>query len=118
MNKLIVYGDIHGCYDEFINIRKKINPLKNDIEICVGDVITKGKDSIKTLDYVIKYNIKSVLGNHEEKLIRYLKHQKLDKKNPVILDVDEQNIIDNLIDKHIDFLEKVKRKGLLSMLKN
>ena len=31
MNKLIVYGDIHGCYDEFINIRKKINPLKNDI---------------------------------------------------------------------------------------
>lgn len=80
MNKLIIYGDIHGCYDEFISLRKKINPQKDDIEVCVGDIITRGKDSIKTLRYIQKHNIKSVLGNHEDKIIRYLEHQKIIKK--------------------------------------
>ena len=76
MNKLIIYGDIHGCYDEFISLRNQINPQRNDMEVCVGDIITKGKNSIKTLDFIIENNIKSVLGNHEDKLLRYLNHQK------------------------------------------
>ncbi len=107
MNKLIIYGDIHGCYDEFISLRNKINPQKEDIEVCVGDIITKGKDSIKILDFIIENNIKSVLGNHEDKIIRYLNHQKTNEKNPIILDNDEQNIIDNLTEKHIQFLENL-----------
>lgn len=107
MNKLIIYGDIHGCYDEFISLRNQINPQKDDIEVCVGDIITKGKDSIKTLDFIIENNIKSVLGNHEDKIIRYLNHQKSNKKNPIILDEDEQNIVDNFSQKHIDFLQNL-----------
>ena len=43
MNKFIIYGDIHGCYDGFISLRNQINPQKNDIEVCVGDIITKRK---------------------------------------------------------------------------
>jgi bis(5'-nucleosyl)-tetraphosphatase (symmetrical) len=107
MNKLIIYGDIHGCYDEFISLRTQINPQKDDIEVCVGDIITKGKDSIKTIDFIIENNIRSVLGNHEDKLLRYIKHQKLNKKNPIVLDNDEQNIIDNLTEKYIQFLENL-----------
>jgi len=107
MNKLIIYGDIHGCYDEFIFLRRKINPQKNDIEVCVGDIITKGKDSIKTLDFVIENDIKSVLGNHEDKIIRYLNHQNSNKKNPILLDEDEQNIVNNLSQKHIEFLRNL-----------
>lgn len=104
MNSLIIYGDIHGCYDEFVSLRNQINPQKGDIEVCVGDIITKGKDSIKTLEFIIENGIKSVLGNHEDKIIRYLNHQKSNKKNPIILDDDEQNIVDNLTEKHIQFL--------------
>jgi len=107
MNKLIIYGDIHGCYDEFISLRNQINPQKDDIEVCVGDIITKGKDSIKTLDFIIEHNIKSVLGNHEDKIIRYLNHQKSNKKNPIVLDEDEQNIVNNLSIKHIEFLQNL-----------
>lgn len=105
MSKLIIYGDIHGCYDEFISLRNQISPQRDDIEVCVGDIITKGKDSIKTLDFIIENNIKSVLGNHEDKLIRYLDHQISNKKNPIELDNDEQNIINNLSSKHIEFLK-------------
>ena len=107
MNRLIVYGDIHGCYNEFISLRKKINPQPNDIEVCVGDILTKGKHSLQTLDFIMNHNIKSVLGNHEEKLLRYLKHQKSLKKNPVKLTLDEENIIASLTKEHIKFLESM-----------
>ena len=105
--KLIIYGDIHGCYNEFISLRKKINPQIDDIEVCVGDILIKGKHSIEVLDFIMKHNIKSVLGNHEEKLLRYLKHQKSPKKNPVKLTLDEENIIASLTEEHIKFLENM-----------
>jgi bis(5'-nucleosyl)-tetraphosphatase (symmetrical) len=107
MSRLIIYGDIHGCYDEFIQLRKKINLSKEDIEICVGDVITRGKASIKTLRYLQANNIKSVLGNHEDKLIRYLEHQKSLKINPIKLDNDEKNIVNSLNKQDIEFLQKM-----------
>ena len=64
MNKLIVYGDIHGCFNELEELRNSLNIQSNDAEVCVGDILTKGKDSIKTLRYIQKNNILSVLGNH------------------------------------------------------
>lgn len=104
MNRLIIYGDIHGCLYEFQKLREQINPQKNDIEVCVGDIITKGPHSIETLRYIQENSILSVLGNHEDKIIRYLKHQESPKKNPIILDSDEQQIVDNLTPKDIEFL--------------
>jgi len=107
MSNLIVYGDIHGCHKSLKSLRKEINPKKDDIEVCVGDVITKGKKSIKVLDYLIKKNIKSVLGNHEEKLLRYLKYAKSNRQNPVILNDDEQEIVSKLTQKHIEYLQSM-----------
>jgi bis(5'-nucleosyl)-tetraphosphatase (symmetrical) len=107
MSDLIVYGDIHGCYNNFTSLRKKINPKKNDIEVCVGDIITKGEDSIKVLKYLQKSNIKSVLGNHEDKLVRYLEHENNEKKNPIILDNDEKKIIENLDNEDIEYLKNM-----------
>ena len=106
MSNLIVYGDIHGCYDEFISLRKNINPSKDDTEVCVGDIVTKGKNSIKLLKYIQEHDIKSVLGNHEDKLVRYLEHESK-KKNPVVLNSDEQSIIDNLDHKDIEYLKNM-----------
>ena len=107
MSNLIVYGDIHGCYDEFTSLRKKINPSKDDTEACVGDIVTKGKNSIKLLKYLQEHDIKSVLGNHEDKLVRYLEHKKSKNKNPVVLDSDEQSIIDNLDNNDIEYLKNM-----------
>lgn len=107
MERLIVYGDIHGCYDELVQLRQKIKLKTNDIEICVGDVVTRGKHSIKTLRYLQANNIKSVLGNHEDKLIRYLGHQANAKKNPIVLDEDEQDIVRRLNARDIEFLQNM-----------
>jgi bis(5'-nucleosyl)-tetraphosphatase (symmetrical) len=107
MNRLIVYGDIHGCYDELVQLRKKIKPNKDDIEVCVGDIITRGKNSIKTLRYLQNNDIKSVLGNHEDKLIRYLGHQQKNGRNPITLDKDEHNIVAKLNNNDIKFLSNM-----------
>lgn len=107
MNKLIIYGDIHGCLNEFQKLREQINPKKDDVEVCVGDIITKGAHSLETLRYIQENGILSVLGNHEDKIIRYLKHRESPKKNPIILDDDEQQIVDNLTPEDIEFLQSL-----------
>jgi bis(5'-nucleosyl)-tetraphosphatase (symmetrical) len=53
---------------------------------------------------VCSSDLLSVLGNHEDKIIRYLKHRESPKKNPIILDNDEQQIINSLTPKDIEFL--------------
>ncbi|SFV75745.1 serine/threonine protein phosphatase [hydrothermal vent metagenome] len=105
--RLIVYGDIHGCLKELQALRKKIDPLKRDIEVSVGDFITKGEDSIGVIDYMIENNIYAVLGNHEEKLLRYLKHFRLDEKNMIKLNDDEKKILKQMRKKHLHYLEKL-----------
>jgi len=107
MGRLIIYGDIHGCYEEFVKLRRKIEPSQLDIEVCVGDVITRGKKSIKTLRYLQENNIKSVVGNHEDKIIRYIKHGDSVIKNPINLDKDESDIVSNLSIDDIDFLNNM-----------
>ncbi len=76
MPRIIVYGDIHGCLDEFKQLRDTINPKKNDIEISVGDFLNKGPYSLKTLKYLSKHKILSVMGNNEAKIVKlYHKYQ-------------------------------------------
>lgn len=105
MSRLIVYGDIHGCLDELITLRTKIAIQKEDIEVCTGDVITKGANSISILKYLRKNGIQSVLGNHEEIILRYIKHTlSKDTQNPMKLDRDQKNILKNLSYKDIAFL--------------
>lgn len=107
MQNLIIYGDIHGCLDEFLKLRSTINPTYNDTEICVGDIITKGRDSIQALRYIRENNILSVLGNHEDRILRYLKHQMSNKENPILLDQDEYNIISQLTIEDLAFLDSL-----------
>jgi bis(5'-nucleosyl)-tetraphosphatase (symmetrical) len=105
--RLIVYGDIHGCINELKELRKKIKPTKNDIEICAGDMITKGYDSIGVLEFLIKNNIKAVLGNHEDKILRFMEHERSIKKNPMKLNENEKNIIKKFKDKHLIYLKSL-----------
>jgi hypothetical protein len=105
MARLIVYGDIHGCLDELIALRKKIEINPDDIEVCAGDMITKGSNSVETLKYIRKKNLFAVLGNQEEKILHYIKKARARKKDLPKMDKDQKNILKNLSFKDIAFLE-------------
>ncbi len=72
--RTIFIGDIHGCYDEFINLLDKLKyDVKKDRLISLGDIIHKGPYSAKVLDYFINSSIEVICGNHEDWLMRSLK---------------------------------------------
>ena len=79
-NSKFVIGDIQGCYKEFKNLIKLIDPNKENKFLCVGDLVNRGPESEKVVDYVIKNNVKSVFGNHDLHLMAILigvrKHNK------------------------------------------
>ncbi|CAH1800924.1 unnamed protein product [Owenia fusiformis] len=79
--RVFVVGDIHGCYDEFIELVKvadaNVDKKEDILIISVGDAINKGPKNIKVLDYIIarKNTIFMVRGNHEDGLLHeYYKH--------------------------------------------
>ena len=67
-----VIGDIQGCYKEFKNLLKLIDPDKENKFFCVGDLVNRGPESEKVIEYVLNNKIKSVLGNHDLHLMAIL----------------------------------------------
>ena len=63
---IYVTSDIHGNYEKYIQIFDAINFKEEDTLYVIGDVIDRGKDSIKILeDMMCHVNIIPLIGNHE-----------------------------------------------------
>ena len=61
-----VMSDIHGMYDKYIEMLDKISFSKLDELYILGDIIDRGKDSIKIYKHIIQNeNIILLKGNHE-----------------------------------------------------
>jgi len=68
--KRLIIGDIHGCYSEFQELLSKAGLSEEDEIIATGDIIDRGPDSPKLLNYFNNHpNAYSVMGNHEHKHI-------------------------------------------------
>jgi len=66
-------SDLHGCFDEFLELLKKINFTNNDTMYILGDNIDRGRKPIELLKYIYEHeNIISLMGNHEEFLLNYI----------------------------------------------
>lgn len=72
MNRTIVIGDIHGCYDELIKLLEKIKLESQDRVVAVGDLVTKGPKNRQVLDLFRRdARFLSVIGNHDLALVRF-----------------------------------------------
>ena len=68
-----VMSDIHGAYDRFLKMLKKISFSKEDVLFIIGDIPSRGKQTFELLDYVMNQeNIVHIKGNHELFLQLYL----------------------------------------------
>ncbi|CAB4395200.1 Metallo-dependent phosphatase [Rhizophagus irregularis] len=68
---LIFIGDVHGSYDELLNLINKINydPLKDHL-IFVGDIVAKGPKSIEVVQLIRSLGASCVRGNHDDKVLQ------------------------------------------------
>lgn len=76
--KFIVVGDIHGCFDEFINLLGEFNYESGDFVISCGDLVDRGNKVRETIEWFMKTpNAYVVEGNHDNKARRYWKGNKV-----------------------------------------
>lgn len=62
-----VMSDIHGCYEEFIQMLDLIKFNEDDELYILGDIFDRGLEPLKILDYIIgRKNITLIKGNHEK----------------------------------------------------
>lgn len=78
MQKTYLVGDVHGCIEELRELVQLLQPSSQDRLIFIGDLIDRGPDSAAVVKQVVRWSkemeVKLVLGNHEEKFLRYLRH--------------------------------------------
>lgn len=81
MGRTIVVGDIHGCYDELLDLLEKIAFRSDDRLVSVGDLIVKGWKNREVLElFIADKRFSAVLGNHDRKMLRYWQGKKVSLK--------------------------------------
>lgn len=71
MQNIYVLSDIHGQSRAFFEMLEKIQFSSEDKLYIIGDVVDRGPDGIKLLEYIREQkNMKLLMGNHEDMLLR------------------------------------------------
>jgi hypothetical protein len=80
--RTIIVGDIHGCYDELVDLLDEVKFGGSDRLISVGDLITKGPKNREVLDrFMSEPNFLAVIGNHDLALRRRWNGEKFKLKD-------------------------------------
>ena len=93
-----VMSDLHGNYDGFMSILTQIKFSEEDELYVDGDIVDRGRDGIKILQYMMMQpNIYPIIGNHEYALMQVLDFVTQEITEDSISKIDEktlQNIIE------------------------
>jgi len=80
--RYIFIGDIHGCVDEFRELVRAVDVQPEDQVICLGDFMDKGPDPAACVRFARESGFGSILGNHEEKHLRWRRNEARAKADP------------------------------------
>lgn len=93
-------GDVQGCFKELILLLDKINfDETNDRLWFVGDLVNRGPDSLKVVNFIMNLgeSVITVLGNHDLHLVALAEGIMLPKKTdtvtPILRSPDKQELI-------------------------
>jgi len=65
MQRTILIGDLHGCYDEALALLDRLAVTDGDQVIFVGDLVDRGPKPRECVELAMRHAC--ILGNHEEK---------------------------------------------------
>lgn len=90
-----VISDIHGCFNEFLSMLKKISFSGTDRLILAGDYIDRGKQSYQMFKWIEQClpNVLFLRGNHEEEFAAYVN---------LMLLIDHKEELDTDFSSHAD----------------
>lgn len=75
-----VMADLHGFRDTFLRMLEQINLGKQDTLYVLGDAIDRGPHPVDLLCLIKRQpNIRFILGNHEDMLLKYLQDGNLER---------------------------------------
>jgi hypothetical protein len=80
--RTIVIGDVHGCLAELEELLAATAPGPSDRLVFLGDLLDRGPDPVGVLRRVRQLGADCVLGNHEEKHLRYAAHEARRRSDP------------------------------------
>lgn len=72
--KHYIIGDVHGCGRELEGLLDEIQPRKDDKIISVGDILDRGLHCYRSFELLYSHEV--LMGNHEHKLLKYLKGER------------------------------------------
>jgi len=109
--RLIIVGDVHGCLHELSQLMERIELAVEDRIIFIGDLIDKGPDSVGVVRFVVELaksrRVELILGNHEEKFLRFVRHSRegKGKERPMQGTEDYPNLMESLTENELHWLE-------------
>lgn len=104
MQRTLVIGDIHGCFDELSTLLNIFKPSANDRVVAVGDLTVKGPKSREVLDlFMADDRFSSVIGNHDYALIKHFRSG-MKLKSPQAKVFEELQTTD---DRYLKFLDSL-----------
>ncbi|WP_269522921.1 metallophosphoesterase [Coraliomargarita parva] len=111
MSRTIAIGDVHGCAQEFEELLEALELQPDDRVIQVGDLVNRGPDSAGVIELARMYQVESILGNHELRLLTARR-----KNRPKILKDYDQETIRQLSKSDWEYLELLPKLKYCSLL--
>jgi bis(5'-nucleosyl)-tetraphosphatase (symmetrical) len=75
----VVIGDVHGCLEELDEL---LAHFPRDRVVLVGDLMDRGPDPVGVVRRVRERKLACVLGNHDEKHVRWARHEAKARAQP------------------------------------
>ena len=70
-DRVIIVGDVHGCYDELMKLLDKVGYCGQDLLVLVGDLVMKGPKSLEVVRFCAANNVLAVRGNVDENSLKH-----------------------------------------------
>jgi len=96
MGRTIVIGDLHGCYDEAVELIHALGVGESDRLIFAGDLVDRGPRPRECVELAMQHE--AILGNHEER------HLQQRKRPGFLLSKDHQTTREALDDRHYGYI--------------
>ena len=102
MQRTLIIGDVHGCFEELQRLLRACEYRQGDRLIFVGDLLAKGPESLAVLREVRALGAECILGNHEALLLECRRLRATGQARP--LGAGHQEVYESLEESDWDWL--------------